>query len=64
LSIDAQGNGEHQGEHCVDRDAQEARTDVPNQGAVLDSIETGLRHRVKMRKQTGIDVEVRDQDRP
>ena len=32
--------------------------------ALMHSIQTGLCHRVKMGKQAGIDVEVRDQDRP
>lgn len=42
--MDAQVNGEHEGEHRVDRDAQETRIDVLNNGAVLDSIESSLGH--------------------
>ena len=59
---DAERNGDHQGQHRADGDAQEARTDVPISVPSLMPW-TGLDHR-SMREQAGVDVEVRDQDRP
>ena len=48
----------------TDQHACEACGDVSDQRAVADTLDPGLHHGIKVRKQTRIHVEVWDQDRP